>query len=119
MQGIGRSDKTNGTEGGPARADRGSHEILSVQSLSPWSYSGLPRGKGCGSSPSRPSSTRGPVWRGSSRSSFRAKDPELFKLWYSMTRRPPPDVAQIARERFGARYVACFFDEQFREFNER
>ena len=50
---------------------------------------------------------------------FQAKDPELYKLWYSMTRRPPRDVAQIVRERFGARYVACFYDEQFLEFNER
>lgn len=50
---------------------------------------------------------------------FQAKDPELYKLWYSMTRRPPREVAQIVRERFGARYVACFFDDQFREFNER
>jgi len=50
---------------------------------------------------------------------FQAKDPELYKLWYSMTRHPPRDVAQIVRERFGARYVACFFDDQFREFNER
>jgi len=50
---------------------------------------------------------------------FQAKDPELYKLWYAMTRRPPRDVAQMVRERFGARYVACFYDEQFREFNER
>jgi hypothetical protein len=50
---------------------------------------------------------------------FQAKDPDLYKLWYAMTRRPPRDVAQIVRERFGARYVACFYDEQFREFNER
>ena len=49
---------------------------------------------------------------------FQAKDPELYALWYAATRRPPPDVARLVRERFGARYVACFFDPQFEAFNE-
>ena len=48
---------------------------------------------------------------------FQAKDPELYALWYVATRRPPPDVARLIRERFGARYVACFFDPQFEPFN--
>jgi hypothetical protein len=47
---------------------------------------------------------------------FQAKDPELYALWYAATRRPPPDAARLVRERFGARYVACFFDPQFEAF---
>lgn len=50
---------------------------------------------------------------------FRAKDPELYALWYAMTRRPPPEVARLVRERFGARYVVCFYDPQFEAFTER
>ena len=50
---------------------------------------------------------------------FQAKDPELYELWYSMTRRPPPSVGRMVRERFGTRHVAGLYDEQFREFNER
>ena len=48
---------------------------------------------------------------------FRAKDPELYGLWYAVTRRPPPDVARIVRERFGARYVICLYDAQFEAFS--
>lgn len=47
---------------------------------------------------------------------FQAHDPELYGLWYAATRRPPPDVARLVRERFGARYVACFYDPQFEAF---
>jgi hypothetical protein len=47
---------------------------------------------------------------------FQAKDPELYSLWYVATRRPPPGVATLVRERFGARYVACFYDPQFEPF---
>jgi hypothetical protein len=36
-----------------------------------------------------------------------------------MTRQPPPDVARLVRERFGSRYVVCFYDEEFRAFTER
>jgi hypothetical protein len=50
---------------------------------------------------------------------FQAKDPELYALWYVITRQPPPDVDRIVRERFGARYVACFYDPQFDAFNAR
>jgi hypothetical protein len=48
---------------------------------------------------------------------FHSKDPELHQLWYAATRRPPPGVASLVRERFGARYVACFYDPQFEAFN--
>jgi hypothetical protein len=47
---------------------------------------------------------------------FQVKDPELYSLWYVATRRPPPGVAALVRERFGARYVACFYDPQFGPF---
>ena len=50
---------------------------------------------------------------------FQAKDPELYALWYVMTRHPPPDVARLVRERFGARYVICLYDSQFDAFNAR
>ena len=50
---------------------------------------------------------------------FQAKDPELYALWYASTRRPPPEVARLIRERFGARYVACFYDPQFEALNAR
>lgn len=50
---------------------------------------------------------------------FQAKDPELYALWYAATRRPPPDVAALVRERFGARYVACFYDPQFEAFSNQ
>jgi hypothetical protein len=50
---------------------------------------------------------------------FQAKDPELYALWYASTRRPPPEVARLIRERFGARYVACFYDPQFVALNAR
>jgi hypothetical protein len=50
---------------------------------------------------------------------FQAKDPELYALWYAMTRRPPPGVATLIRERFGARYVACFYDPQFEAFSSQ
>ena len=50
---------------------------------------------------------------------FQAHDPELYALWYASTRRPPPEVARLIRERFGARYVACFYDPQFEAFNRQ
>ncbi|MGA8889960.1 MAG: hypothetical protein WB493_00230 [Anaeromyxobacteraceae bacterium] len=50
---------------------------------------------------------------------FQAKDPELYALWYASTRRPPPEVARLIRDRFGARYVACFYDPQFEALNAR
>lgn len=50
---------------------------------------------------------------------FRAKDPELYALWYVITRQPPPDVARLVRERFGARYVVCLYDAQFEAFSAR
>lgn len=50
---------------------------------------------------------------------FQAKDPELYALWYAATRRPPPNVAALVRERFGARYVACFYDPQFEPFSSQ
>jgi hypothetical protein len=47
---------------------------------------------------------------------FHLKDPELYRLWARIPRQPPPDVAEVIRRRFGARYVACFWDERFRAF---
>jgi len=50
---------------------------------------------------------------------FQAKDPELYALWYASTRRPPPEVASLVRNRFRARYVVCLQDAQFQEFANR
>lgn len=50
---------------------------------------------------------------------FQVKDPELYQLWYVVTRRPPPGAAQVVRERFGATHVACLADGQFQGFVER
>jgi hypothetical protein len=50
---------------------------------------------------------------------FQLKDPELYALWYVITRQPPPDAARVVRERFRARYVACFRDGQFQAFTRQ
>jgi hypothetical protein len=38
---------------------------------------------------------------------FFRKDPELYRIWYELPRSPPPDAAEVIRQRFGARYVVC------------
>lgn len=50
---------------------------------------------------------------------FYLKDPELSDLWYRLPREVPPGVAEIIRRRFGARYVACFWDERLRRLFNR
>jgi hypothetical protein len=50
---------------------------------------------------------------------FQLKDPELYALWYVITRQPPPDAARVVQDRFGARYVACFRDGKFQAFTGR
>jgi hypothetical protein len=47
---------------------------------------------------------------------FYLKDPELYRLWFEIPRRPPPRVSEVIRRRFGARYVVCFWDDDFRKF---
>lgn len=50
---------------------------------------------------------------------FALKDPERYALWYSLPRVAPPGLAATIREGFGARYVACRFEERFRPFFDR
>jgi hypothetical protein len=41
-------------------------------------------------------------------------DPERYRLWFEIPRRPPLHAADVIRDRFGARYVICLWDEAFR-----
>ena len=50
---------------------------------------------------------------------FALKDPVRYALWYRLPREAPPGLAATIRERFGARYVACRFEERFRPFFDR
>ena len=50
---------------------------------------------------------------------FQLKDPELYRLWVRLVFHPPDGAAEIIRERFGARYVACFWDERFRKLMDQ
>lgn len=47
------------------------------------------------------------------------KDPELSRLWYDLPRQAPPGAAEVIRRRFGARFVACFWDQRLRRFFNR
>ena len=50
---------------------------------------------------------------------FAVQDPERYDLWYRLPREAPAGLAKTIRERFGARYVACLWDERFRAFFDR
>ncbi len=50
---------------------------------------------------------------------FYAKDPELYRLWVHLQHDGPPGTAAAIRERFGARYVVCFWDESVRKLSDR
>ncbi|MBI5071156.1 MAG: hypothetical protein HZB56_23310 [Deltaproteobacteria bacterium] len=50
---------------------------------------------------------------------FYLKDPVLSDLWYRLPREAPPGVAEVIRRRFGARFVACFWDQRLRRFFDR
>lgn len=47
---------------------------------------------------------------------FWIRDPALYRLWLSIPRQPPPRAAERIREAFGARWVACLWEERFRRF---
>lgn len=40
----------------------------------------------------------------------------LYALWFTLPRQPPADAATVIREKFGARYVLCRWDDRFRAF---
>ncbi|ABC81558.1 hypothetical protein [Anaeromyxobacter dehalogenans] len=50
---------------------------------------------------------------------FALQDPERYALWYRLPRAAPPGLARTIREQFGARYVACWWDDRFRPFFDR
>ena len=50
---------------------------------------------------------------------FLKKDPELYRLWYSIPRNPYPGMADAIRKRFGARYVISLNDDRFSSFYYR
>lgn len=50
---------------------------------------------------------------------FYVNDPDLYRLWYSLPRAPPGHPAAIIREKFGARFVVCRYDDRFRRFFNR
>jgi hypothetical protein len=50
---------------------------------------------------------------------FHLKDPELYRLWVQLVHRPPDGAADVIRERFGARYVVCFWDARFRKLMDQ
>jgi hypothetical protein len=50
---------------------------------------------------------------------FAISDPERYDLWYRLPREAPAGAASTIRERFGARFVACFADDRFQPFVDR
>ena len=47
---------------------------------------------------------------------FLLKDPELYQLWYTLPRRPERGMAEVIRQRFGARFVISLSDKRFDKF---
>jgi hypothetical protein len=47
---------------------------------------------------------------------FYMKDPDLYRLWYTLPRDPPEDTAGQIRKHFGARFVLSFQDSRFDAF---
>jgi hypothetical protein len=47
---------------------------------------------------------------------FYLKDPDLYRLWFTLPRAPPPHPAETIRRQFGADFVICRWDPRFREF---
>jgi hypothetical protein len=47
------------------------------------------------------------------------KDPDLYRRWMRLQREAPPGLAREIRERFGASFVICFWEEWLRAFSDR
>ena len=50
---------------------------------------------------------------------FYIKDPDLYRLWYTLPREAPPGSADIIRQRFGAQYVLCVDIQDWSAFFDR
>jgi hypothetical protein len=50
---------------------------------------------------------------------FYLADRERFRLWMRLQREGPAGTAAAIRERFGARYVVCFWEDWLRDFTNR
>lgn len=50
---------------------------------------------------------------------FAVKDPMLYDLWFRLPLEPVPEPARMIRESFGARYVACYWEDRLRPFFDR
>jgi hypothetical protein len=50
---------------------------------------------------------------------FYKKDPELYNLWYRISRDAPEGVTKIIQERFGARYVLVLAWPTWNKFIDR
>jgi hypothetical protein len=47
---------------------------------------------------------------------FQVKNSGLYRLWYELPRQPFPGMAEVIRQRFGARFVISFLDDRFTPF---
>jgi hypothetical protein len=47
---------------------------------------------------------------------FLVKDPELYRIWFTIPRQPRAGMAETIRQRFGARYVISYSDDRFDRF---
>jgi hypothetical protein len=47
---------------------------------------------------------------------FLVNDPELYRIWYDLPRQARPGEADVIRQRFGARFVICRWDDRFERF---
>jgi hypothetical protein len=47
---------------------------------------------------------------------FLVINPELYQLWHTLPRRPERGMAEVIRQRFGARFVISLSDERFNRF---
>jgi hypothetical protein len=50
---------------------------------------------------------------------FQLKDPELYKLWYEISHKPPPETPEIICRNFNSRYVLTYNNVETDEFIQR
>jgi hypothetical protein len=47
---------------------------------------------------------------------FLVQNEALYRLWYDLPRHPRAGLAEVIRQKFGARYVVSFWDDRFSKF---